>query len=354
MRVGIYSFYFDTYGGGERYILTLADLLLRRGDDVTIFSGDKLGHEEIKDRFRLDLTGASFDADAFGEGSNLLKRLMATYGYDLFIFLSNGSLPVSLARRNIVHFQTPLRLSNQKTLLNKIKLSRIKDVVCNSNYTKKYIDQTYGVNSRVIYPPVDVESIRPGKKANTILSVGRFFAEPHNKKQEILIQTFGEMVKKGLKGWQLVLFGGVAEDKREQAEGLRQKAEGIPVKIVLESSFRDLAKAYASAKVYWHAAGFGEDLDVFPDRAEHFGITTVEAMSAGAVPVVFNGGGQKEIVEDGKNGFFWSDQAELTKKTKLLISDSGLLTKLSKQAQIRARDFSQKRFLENWSELLNG
>jgi len=36
---------------------------------------------------------------------------------------------------------------------------------------------------------------------------------------------------------------------------------------------------------------------------EHFGITTVEAMAAGCVPLVYDSGGQAEIVSSGYNGY---------------------------------------------------
>ncbi len=48
----------------------------------------------------------------------------------------------------------------------------------------------------------------------------------------------------------------------------------------------ELADLYARASIFWHAAGLGEDAEDDPNRMEHFGISIVEAMSAGAVPVV--------------------------------------------------------------------
>ena len=74
---------------------------------------------------------------------------------------------------------------------------------------------------------------------------------------------------------------------------------------------KDILNEYKLAKIYWHASGFGEDLETHPEKAEHFGITTVEAMINGLVPIVIDAGGQKEIVvqdrwvfmEDQKNYF---------------------------------------------------
>ena len=46
-----------------------------------------------------------------------------------------------------------------------------------------------------------------------------------------------------------------------------------------------LGLLYRDAKIFWHAAGMKSDETIYPELAEHFGISTVEAMSAGCVPV---------------------------------------------------------------------
>ena len=52
---------------------------------------------------------------------------------------------------------------------------------------------------------------------------------------------------------------------------------------------------------------------------EHFGMTTVEAMSAGCIPVVINKGGQKEIVTS-DCGYTWDDPKQLVSYTEQLLT----------------------------------
>lgn len=52
-----------------------------------------------------------------------------------------------------------------------------------------------------------------------------------------------------------------------------------------------------------HAKGLFVDEEKSSDLLEHFGITTVETMSAGCVPIVINRG-QPEIVKEG-TGYVW-------------------------------------------------
>ncbi|MCL4397661.1 glycosyltransferase family 4 protein [Patescibacteria group bacterium] len=348
MKVGLFSPYLDTLGGGERYFLTAAQYFLNQGHHVDIFWNGDRDCQVLQKRFDLDLSKARFISDIFFSRTTLPEKIWRTSQYDLIFFLSDGSIPVTFAKKNILHFQVPFNYSNQKTLLNRLKLTRFSDVVCNSRYTKGYIDKTYGLNSSILYPPVDIEKFSPGPKSEIILSVGRFFAPSNPKKQEIMIEVFKEM---NLKKWKLVLIGGVASESANEISLLKQKAKGSNIEIITDSDFKTLQKYYSEAKIYWHAAGFGEDLEKFPDRAEHFGMTTVEAMAAGAVPVVFGGGGQLEIVEDGISGYFWKQKDDLKAQTLALINNSDLRQRLAIAAQQRAKLFSKEKFFDQLEEL---
>lgn len=58
----------------------------------------------------------------------------------------------------------------------------------------------------------------------------------------------------------------------------------------------EVEKVYLRSKIYWHATGFGEDENYQPIRFEHFGIAPIEALSAKCIPILFNGGGLREII----------------------------------------------------------
>src|SRR5207253_1817217 len=126
-----------------------------------------------------------------------------------------------------------------------------------------------------------------------------------------------KMKKLHSEGWQLHFAGSVAEDSGalKYIISLTQKAKGLPVYFHFNCSFPELKELFNKATIYWHATGYGSDPEKYPQRQEHFGITTVEAMSAGAIPVVINSAGQKESVAQGQNGFLWSTTKELANYT---------------------------------------
>ena len=160
------------------------------------------------------------------------------------------------------------------------------------------------------------------------------------------------MVNKGLKEWKFVLAVSVAEKDREEFEEMKKKSQNFPIEFLVNKSNDELWDIYSRAKIYWHATGFGEDLKMHPEFAEHFGISTVEAMGAGVVPVVINAGGQAEIVNDGKNGFLWNTLGQLQEKTLKLINDEKLLLTMSSAAKKRSQEFSGDNFSKNVNKLI--
>ncbi|MCX6724523.1 MAG: glycosyltransferase, partial [Candidatus Shapirobacteria bacterium] len=125
-----------------------------------------------------------------------------------------------------------------------------------------------------------------------------------------------------------------------------------PIEIITNPQFNHLKRLYGQAKIFWTAAGFGFDEAKEPEKMEHFGITTVEAMAAGCVPIVINKGGQKEIVKEGENGLLWEKETDLIAKTLKLMGDQKEWQTLSKKAQKKSQDFSEKVFYQRIKEII--
>ncbi len=334
--------------GGEKYMLSLA-LALSDDHNVSLF-WDGQDKEAIttmaKTRFGFDLGKITFVPDIFSKDVSFVTKVSESRKYDLIIYLSDGSIPV-VACPLMLHFQSPVEWVNGRSVKNRIKLLRTKKVICNSYFTKFFIDRKFGIRSTVVYPPVDVPSLQKTDKENIILNVGRFginTAGSSYKKQDMLAKTFNKMIAEGLRDWKLVLVMSVKEEDQKALTLFQKQFESKAIQFVINPTREKLWEFYGRAKIYWHASGFGEDLEKHPDRAEHFGISTVEAMSMGAVPVVINAGGQKEIVTNDKTGFLWDSAQELEKYTGDLIKHNSLRARLSLEASKRAQDFAYDHF----------
>ncbi len=341
MRAAIYNPYLDTLGGGERYTMAVASTLVENGFNVDVQWKDGNIKNILEARFNIFLKGVNF-VDKINKGD----------GYDVCFWVSDGSIPLLHARNNIIHFQIPFTDLNGKTLINRMKFFRINKFICNSHFTKNFIDETYGIDSTVIYPPVDVVNFKPGKKENLIISVGRFSHLTQVKRQDVLLRAFKRFYDTGHGNWRLVFAGGTEVGIGGFVKKLKNSARGYPVKIMESPTFSQIRELYAKAKIFWSAVGYGVDENKEPARVEHFGITVVEAMASGAVPLAYAAGGHKEIIVDGENGFLWKSTGSLLKSTQRLIQEKGLMAKVVKKAQNDSKAYKYDRFEAEFLNLL--
>lgn len=355
MKIGIYTPYLDTVGGGERYMLTIAEAFSKESS-VDIFLDTHLQtlqldtiKNKIKKLLDINLLHVNFIKAPLGRKSSFFERRVFLKQYDFIFCLTDGSIFYSFAKNSVLHIQSPIQVFGN-AFFRKNKLNSWKLVIYNSKFTRINCEKYWPIESKVIYPPVNIEALKPSKKKNQILTVGRFFGYLKDKKHEVMINSFKEMVDSGrIKNWSFHLVGGAGEGDTDYVDQLKEQAKGYEIFIHPNLAFEDLKKLYAESSIYWHASGLGEE---DPTKMEHFGITTVEAMAAGCVPIVINKGGQTEIVNNSENGFLWNDPQEMREKTISLVENNDLLNKLSKAAQDKSQDFSKERFINQIHDIV--
>lgn len=331
MKAAIYNPYWDTLGGGERYTISFAKVLEESGYSVDVQWDDPEILKKIEGRFGIN-TGKI----------KIVEDIQRGDGYDLCFWVSDGSIPLLHSRKNILHFQVPFKHVNGNSLINKMKFIRIKRIVCNSQFTKNVIDKEYGVKSVVLYPPCDVSKIKPKRKENIILGVGRFSKLLQSKRQDVLIDAFKILSDNGMNNWKLVLVGGSDVGADNFLSFLKKRAKGYNVDFILSPNYQRLIELYGTSKIFWSASGYKEDPIKHPKKMEHFGISLVEAMAAGCIPLVYNGGGYKEILSQFKE-FLWNKKIGLVKKTSKAI-DVGIDRSTSKELKERAIGYSYGNF----------
>lgn len=348
MKAAVYSPYLDTFGGGEKYMATIAEVLSNHFQvdfllDPHLFT---LGKGKLKkileERFNLNLANVNFILAPFGRGSNVIDRLFFLKQYKLLFYLTDGSIFLSSAKKNILHIQSPLTGQPSKSLFGQMKLKSWNLIIYNSLFTKINSQARWPLKDLVIYPPVAAEKIPPLQKQKYILSVGRFFGYLKDKKHQFLIESFKDLIRDyGLKEWSLHLAGSLGEGDIDYLNKLRKEAEGFPVKFYPNINFPELVKLYGQASIYWHAMGYQEE---DPTKMEHFGIATVEAMAGGCIPVVIEKGGQVEIIGNSKAGYLWTTPKQMKELTVNIIKDEKLRKTMQHEAINRAQFFSSKKF----------
>ena len=352
----IYDPYLDTLGGGERYVLTFALALESFGYSVDLAWKDESILASAQSRFNLKLTHTRVCPECFDDlslSAGLLRRYQMTKNYDLVFWICDGSLPYLFGKKNYLHFQTPFKKIGGNSINNLLKTVQINRFIFNSNFTAKVIlRQLPLISSTILFPPIDTDALAPGKKENVILSVARFDSPSHAKRQDVLIEAFRKLFRQR-KNYRLILAGAVKGDGGKDNVSLLEKAAGrLPIEFVPNPDFNELKKLYAKAKIFWHAAGYDIDEAVEPEKVEHFGITTVEAMSAGAVPVVINRGGQGEIITP-DNGYLCDSIEEIVSSTESLINSPEKMKLMAENSLARSINFSSARFVKEVGRIIS-
>jgi glycosyltransferase involved in cell wall biosynthesis len=388
LKIGIYNLHMQARGGGEKRTLALAEHL-SRSHEVWFFVNEPLDLSSLKHYFDVDLSRVKFvtlneshhpaakpqhrpGRDRWDVTAAQLVhfRQIKSFKLDLFINNSYGSnlpcpaargiymcmfphqLPVPFRARDVPHRAYHRLIDRVEKRLLGCRTTDFIDsytvITANSRFTAGWVRKMWNRHSEVIYSACDNMG-PPVSKEKIILHVGRFIVCSEGalfKQQHVLLDVFNQLTHIQRGGWQLHFVGSVAQDAGSRAlvARLQDVAGGRPVFCHFDADFSELRSLYQRASLYWHSTGYGFPACEHPGRQEHFGISTVEAMSAGAVPVVINSGGQKEIVTHAVDGFLWDELSALAEQTTCLIDDPHLLKRLSRQAISSSAKFSRAGF----------
>lgn len=353
-KAAFFSPYLDTLGGGERYFFSSLYWACNRGFEIDLFwpEGKIITQANKRFGFKLSLDRIKPSASAYSlltQGS-FWERIGIFDGYDFVFFVSDGSIPFLYPKSlNLVHFQVPFTKINKGPFWF-IKKGRIDYFVYNSKFTQNVIQpQLNKSRSIVIYPPIDTSSFHANsvKKEKFILAVGRFDQTMQAKHQDVLISTF-KQISPQIPQWKLILAGGTT-NPNHWVKPLQKQAKNYPIEFVINPSWAKLKNHYQKATIFWHAAGFGTDPNKNPEKMEHFGITTVEALAAGCIPIVYNGGGLPEIITHKQNGFLFSTKKQLADFTLTVIK--GQMNFDPASLVLSAKTFDQASFYKNLDSL---
>ena len=351
----VYSPYHLIPGGGERYILSCAIALAKVGYRVYFAT------PEVYSRIRL--RNIAFDLRLDSSLINLIQPIKYQEVNflpkpDIFVCMGNELVPSKpgIGHLNIYHCQFPFPLHDKSFFAkNYRQLSSYNMLIVNSDFTKKSLTSHYSKLNldhpkiEILHPPVTVnkDKVDYSLKKNSIVHVGRFISDGHNKRQDVLIEAFIELYnqhRKHIPDLELNLIGASYAESRHQKylSSLVKSAEGYPIYFHIDASPELLVSIYEKSKIYWHATGFEKSPHLQPHKMEHFGISVVEALSFGCIPIVYNEGGPSEIVQKDEK-FLFDSVDNLVKKTSEHLLSEDKFTDLASIANLYNDDQFQKR-----------
>lgn len=163
-------------------------------------------------------------------------------------------------------------------------------LLTNSEYTRKAISNAFNIEAKILYPPVDVETfqeiaLKSNQRDGMVLVISRIAPD---KQIENAIEVARIMRGRGI-GKIMTIAGNLHYYDLQYYQQMKNMIADYDlsdyVSLQTNISFSRLIQLMQLAKVYFH-----------PRIDEHFGISIVEAMASGLVPVVSNIGGHTEFV----------------------------------------------------------
>ena len=209
-------------------------------------------------------------------------------------------------------------------------------MVANSSYTQDIINKYIGKRALVVNPPVVSRKILSGTstnvRKNTVVTISRF----RSAKCLAVIPEVANFVK----DCEFVLIGTFDSGSGQCLRELSEEIDRLRVQDRVHI-FKNKPQSY-TLDVLRHAKVF-----LHTQVTEAFGMSVVESMAAGCVPVVPRGGGPwTEILgsQEGLYGFSYRSPSEAADKIRLLIKDEKLRREVSARATQRAMVFDSSVF----------
>jgi glycosyltransferase involved in cell wall biosynthesis len=218
------------------------------------------------------------------------------------------------------------------TVFYRSRVDRIDLMLSTSNFTKGYVRKKWGRDSTTLYPPCPIDLYRDlnGPKENLVITIGRVVPE---KRMSLFLE-----IARQLPQVKFAIIGSVAPERESHLQHLKDTAPAN-VSFVI-SPLRRVKDLLSKAKIYVHSA-----------LNEHFGISIVEAMAAGCVPVVHDSGGPREIVSNDV-GYRWNSVTEAVTQISSLVADEATRKELSKASELRAERFTPEVFERDMGKVI--
>jgi len=282
-----------------------------------------------------------------------IKKLIG--GFDFSLNLYYVDVPVGLDASYIIY--PPSALMSKKDIISRRsgikkmyasfmekvveRTANSEHLVCSSNYIKQMVKNDFNYDCSVIYPPVDVfwKPYVANDKEDLVVGIGKY-VEPKHWDEFINI---AKIVREKNKEIKFKIIGGLdnVRSSREYFDKLKKMASD-DVELLTDLEEREKWELISKAKVVLHCM-----------RNDNFGLGVAEAMSAGAVPVMYNAtGSYMDISDQGRYGFLYNNVYEAANIILNLMMDDELYVKQKELSLQRAREFSFSTFKRRTFNLL--
>lgn len=347
MKIGIIHGFVGGGGGTEKTLYAIVEALANGGHQVSLYTVSK---PTIKIPGIKIISSLPFHLPVLGLYQRYMesKIIEKANDEDLIIQASGGLvLPRTKNQKVIIYCHHDFQNETKKDItkykgiwswyykpyyiLSQKFVKQINDenllFISNSKFIQDSIKQKFSKNSVVIYPPVELELFKDDtKKENSVITVSRYSQE---KNLEFAIDVFQDIDIK------YTMIGNTKTKVNElYYEKILSKVNSMKSTISLLKNIErnKVIENLKKSKIYFHAS------------PETFGISIVESIAAGCIPIVPDNSAHKETVPINELRYIPNDKKDAQEKIKKAIA--GDYDDLIKSLRDSLKNYDKKTFTD--------
>lgn len=285
----------------------------------------------IKD-FQPDIIHSHlFKADVVSRSCFYPKAKWFSHCHDNMIQFKNASLETFTSKALFTNWY------EKQYLLKRYKVNGGNKFIAISNNTKNYFENNGGdLNVFMLHNAIDYHRFYKKKLAGVhtpmrIINTGSFVDK---KNQQFLLDIVSDLKSKGINTTLTLLGDGI--NKQLLLDKVKQL--NISDVVFFKGNVESVENYLWDADIYVHSATY-----------EPLGLVIIEAMAAGLPVVALDGGGNRDLMIDGYNGYILSEQIteQFVEKILKLYNEADLYNTISQNAQTHAAGFDINQYTEN-------
>lgn len=354
MKIGLIHPCLDILGGAEQTTYALLDILKDSRHKVTLYTttSNAIVPNQIKVTCIKKIT---FPIGCRLQNMLEIKKIFKKAENEDVLFISSGGLALDDVKNPIVMYCHAVFKRPQKNLEknksvsihgiynnyirkrqeNQLKILEKESVhlIANSNYTKEEFKETFGKKSRVIFPPVDMNQKKRNKnlKRTGVITVTRFAPEKNIEFNLKVVKKIDTTYK---------VFGSAMDAAQLYYNDLLKKMKNKKQISFLYNVDRRLKEdTLYESKVY------------FMSSKETFGISVIEGIMAGCIPIVPDNTANKETVPIKELRYREGDVKDAEEHVRRALD--GNFDKYLDRLQTNVEKFSTEQFQKNIMEYLD-
>ena len=354
MRIGIIHPFFDVMGGAEHTTLSLIEKLKSTQNIITLYTVEPPTISETENfKFHLIKKMSLPTLWRYQRMKEVKKIFNESQNNDIVIVMGGGLLlEKTNANKMLIYCHSTFTeednfsrasFSGVKGIYSRILQNNVKNsissmsdknvrLVTNSEYTRNEIKKRFDKDSTVIYPPVNIDKFLKSfdiMKQKNVITISRY--SPEKKLEDAIDITKSS-------GLSYILIGNAKYSSQLRLfKMLKSRSDQSNISLHCNLSYPETEKLLVSSKVYFHTS------------KETFGISVIESIAAGCIPIVPDNSAHKETVPFEELRYNGKDDAV----QKLQNAMSGKYDHLRNDLKNHIQKFSAESFQKKMLEQIN-